>query len=310
MNANHAANGPRPEFRAHLEWQIESALRREARFAEPSSKRLPRLGSALALLAAMAIGAVGAAAQGGLAESRERDELVSAVKSEQALARMRLDLARAGYDEAKRKVDVGAASRSTLQLAETQLEAIESAMKKLALDVEEIQATAKAPRNDLQAPLVGRRDFVSERLTLDLAAVQHALVAAERDVENTRQRFNVGVANAAALRQAEADLAQAHARMQQLQEMLILRRRAASGELKGDEIAAALRRTDLTVQRARAERELDLARARIEEVRRLVAVGGATSLELKRTEVEVLELELELKRVRQELEKLAAARRE
>jgi len=309
MNGQHDADVLRPEFRAHLEWQIATAMRRETRFAAPVSRRLPPLGLALALVAAVALGAAGATAQGGLLESRERDALVEAVRSEQALARMRLELARAGYQEAKVKVEIGAASRSTLQEAERQLQAMESATKKLALDLEEIHATSKAARDDLQAPLVGRRDFVSERLALDLASVQNELVAAEREMANTRQRFSVGLVSQVALRQAETDVAQAHARMQQIQETLEVRRRAVAGELKGDEIATVLRRVELTLQRARAQRELELARMRIDEVRRLAAVGQVSNLEVKRAEVELLELEVEIKKLEIELGKLNATRK-
>ena len=63
------------------------------------------------------------------------------------------------------------------------------------------------------------------------------------------------------------------------------------------------------VQADRAQRELLLGRARVEELRRLVSVGTAFQLDLKKAEVEVLERELELRQITQELQTLAAVKR-
>jgi len=310
MNGTHEPQGPRPEFRAHLEWQIATALRRESRFDEPTRRRtVTRLGSALALAAAMAVGAAGAAASGELQESRERNALVEAVRSEETVARLRLELARTAFEDARRAFEVGVGSRDMLLSAESEVHAMEAALKRLALDVEEIQATAKAPRNDLEAPLVGQRDFVSERLKLELASAQTVLVATEKQLADARRRFEVGLASSVSRLQAEAELMEARVRLEQLRGTIELRQRAAAGAVKHEELAAAVRRLELATKTKLAEQELSVARARVEQVRRLVSVGQATQLELKRAEVELLELELEVKTLRQEMDKLAAIRR-
>ena len=299
----------RPEFRAHLEWQVESALRRETRFAEPAARQVSRLGGALALLAAIAVGAGGVAAADGMQEAKQRNALIDAVRTDEALARLRLQLAESNFQEARRKFEVGTATPEALQAAEAELQANRGALKRLALDAEEIQATAQAVRNDLQAPLVGQRDFVSERLHVDLQTAQAALVAAERQMANTKRRFDVGVATRVALMQAETDLVQTRMRLVELQETLELRRRAISGDVKKDDLAPALRRLELSSQQQSLERQLALAQARVEEVRRQSAVGQASELDLKRAEIELLERQVELQRVRQEIEKLGPVKR-
>jgi outer membrane protein TolC len=308
---SHSGESPeiRPEFRAHLEWQIATALRREERFAVPVGGGMPRLRGALALLVALALGAVVAAASAGVQDARQRGALVEAARSEEALLRVRVDLARAAYENAQRRYDIGVASRETVQAAETELRATEAALARAALDIEEIQATSKAPRNDLQAPLVGRRDFVTERLSLELETARRALGVAEQALRQAKQRFDVGVSSRSALQQAEADVAQEHAHMQQLQATLDLRKRAVGGAIKLDEVAPALRRIELTTQRERAERDIALAQMRLDEVRRMAAAGQATELELMRAEVDLLERRVGLKRIHQELEKVNAIRR-
>lgn len=300
----------RPEFRAHLDWQIESALRRETRFAQPAATSgVSRLGAALVLLAAMAMGAGAVAASQELQDQKQRNALLEAVKADLDVARLRLDLARTAFQNEQRRVEVGVASRESLRAVEAELKAMEALVKKLTIDADEIRATAKAPRNDLQAPVVDKRDFVTDRLSVDLLSAQAALVAAEQDMLNTKRRFEVGIASRVAMLQSETEIAQTRARLKELQDTLDLRRRAMAGEIKAEEVASLQRRLELNGQLSRAESDLTVARARIEEVRRQNQVGQASELDLKRAEIELLERQVELQRLRQQIEKLGAVRR-
>jgi hypothetical protein len=310
MNPPSGSHEVTPEFRAHLEWQIESALRREHRFATPIGGRVARLPVVLLVFAALATGGIAVAASGELQDARKRDLLIDTARSEEALVRLRVELAENDYQNARRRFEVGAVGRETLQAAERELAALKTALARIALDIEEIAVTSEAPRNDLQAPLVGQRDFVRDRLRLDLELAQQELRAAEQVVTEADLRVKVGVAPRTVQLQAQADVEQARALMQQLRAKIEFRQRFLKDEIKFEEMAAALRRMQLMVQRDRIERDMALARSRVDEVRRLVEVGQASQLELKRAEVEVLEREVELQRVRQELEMLKTVRRE
>lgn len=299
----------RPEFRAHLEWQIASALRREERFAAPVSSGSSRLRAVLVVVAAVVAGGAVVATSQELQGARQRNELLETARSEEALVRMRLDLAQVEYEEVRKRFEVGAAGREALQAAEQQRRAMENALARARLDIDEIQAAGAAPRNDLQAPLVGGRDYVRERLMLELETAQHALTAAEAAVRHTEERMRVGLAPRAAHLQADAERARAHARMQQLRASLELRQRALTGEIKSEEIASSLRRIELSLQRERLQRELQIGRERIAEMQRLVEVGQASALEVKRAEVDLLEREIELQRITKELGRLGSERR-
>jgi outer membrane protein TolC len=309
MNGPMESHEPTEEFRAHLQWQVESALRREARFAAPAAAGMPWLRATLMVLVGVAAGGIAVIASEQVQDARQRDVLIEAIRSEESLVRVRLDLARADYQEARRRFEVGTAGRETLQAAERQMRAMEAALRRLQLDIEEIRTTSAAPRNELNAPLVGQRDFVRDRLALELETAQHALVAAEQAVTQAQQRVEVGTGPRAALLQAEAELAQARASMQRVHATLDLRQRSVRGEISTDDLAPTLRRMELTFQRDRVQREREIARALIEEVRRRVEVGMASQLELKRAEVELLERDVELQRIRRELESLPAVKR-
>ncbi len=297
---------PTPEFRERLEWQIETALRRETLLAAPVTAT-HRWRAALVVVAALATGGLAGIASEEVQDVRQRDRLIESVRSDEGLARLRVDLARADLQETRRRFETGATGPESLEASEQRLRDMETALARLRLDIEEIRATSVAPRNDLEAPLVGQRDFVRERLVLELESAQRALVATERALAQARGRVEVGMALPAVLMRAEADMLHARAEMQRLRATLDMRARALRGEIKGDDLARALRRTELILQVDRAQRELEMARVRVERVRGMVEIGTAAPIDFKRAEVELLEREVELNRLREELRRLGAA---
>jgi hypothetical protein len=309
MNPHIEPHEPTPEFRAHLEWQIETALRRETRLAAPVGGRVHRLGLVLLVLAALATGGVAGIASGRVQDARQRDQLVEAARSEESLAQVRLDLARTELQEAQRRFETGTTGRESLLAAQRQMRDMEGSLARIRLDIEEIRATSAAPRNELQAPVVGQRDFVRERLRLELESSQHALVAAEQALQQAQSRIDVGVAPRTALLQPQSDLAQARARMQLASGLIDLRDRFVRGEIKTEALAVAARRMELTSQQQRAQRELDLARWRVGELRSQFEIGQAGELDVKRSEVALLELQVQLKRIQQEIDALTAVKR-
>ena len=310
MNRAEGSHEVPPEFRAHLEWQIQSAMRRETRFGEPVRTGHPRLRAAAMLVVAMAVGGIAVGASAGLQDARERSAIIESAQSELKLVRLRVELARADFEQTRQRFEVGAVGRETLQAAERELRAQESALARLQLDIEETQLTSAAPRNELQAPLAGGRDFVRERLMLELRDAQRNLAAAEQAVQQVRQRVEVGMAPHATVLSAEREVVEARAALKQLQGTIELREQTVRGEIKTEEVASSQRRMELTLRRDRLRREIELGRKRIDDVRQQVAVGVASQLDLKRAEVELLETETELERVERELERVAAPRRE
>lgn len=299
---------PAPEFTAHLEWQVQTALRRETRLASPVRSGVRRLQAAAMIAAAVIVGAAGGVASGEIQDARQRESLIQSARTAEALLSMRYELAKADYEAARRRFEVGVAGRESLVAAEQQMRTMEAAIRRLQMDVEEIAATSGPPRNSLDAPLVGKRDFVRVRLMLDLEAAEQTLAAAERSLAEARTRVALGVASDSARLQSEADFAHAQEQMQLLRSRLELRDRYLRGELPASDLALAQRRTELTLAHERAGREIALERERLELLRKQVAVGLAHQLEVMRTEVAVLERELELQKIRAELAALGSRR--
>ena len=309
MNQPTKSHEPTPEFRAHLEWQIATALRRESRLALPVSHDRPHLRTALIVVVALFAGGVAGVASGRVQDAKQRNQLSEYARAEEFLARVRLELAQAAYQEARRRFELGTVGRDSLMAAETEMQAMETALARIQLDMQEIQITSAVPRNDLEAPLVGKRDFVRERLGLEMTAAQRALTLAEQTLTQAQQRFDVGTSPPAAILQAQAELVAARARMQLLGATLGLRQRYLKGEIKRDALAPALRRVELTLQIERTQQDIAFTSQRVDELRRMVAVGTAMELDLKRAEVDLLERQVEIERIQRELQLLGAVKR-
>jgi hypothetical protein len=293
---------PTPEFRARLEWQIETALRRETRFSEPIARPVPRARMALALAAALVIGVGVGWIPGYAQESHERSQLIENVQSEASLIRLRLALVQKELEQVRRRVDVGAAGPEALSASEDQVRTLETALQRTALDVEEIRATSAAPRNDLPAPLVGQRDFVRERLMLDLSNAQRALAAAEQKAAAAHQRYEVGLVQQSEVQRSDVDVEKARTDMQLLAARLEMRRRVLQGDIKPDDVAPSLHRQELQLQLRQLQRELDLSQTRLADARRLLSVGVGSEVDVKQAELQILEQQAQLIRLQQQLQ--------
>lgn len=294
---------PTPEFRARLESRIVREYRR-------SSRRMTTAGMrrAAVVAAAIALGALAGAVPAQVQQSQTRSSLLEAARAEQELIQLRYELARREYELQKTRYDVGALTRASLLEAEAGLRAMEMALRRNQLRQEEIQATAAPPRDDISAPLVGGRDFVSERVQLDLAAAEERLAAAERNFEDVRRRMQIGTSTPAEQLEAEAELARARHEMELLGTRLSVRREFVSGDVGVPEIERRLQEREIMVEIALAERLHELAEQRLANMRQLRAAGTIDQVELLRTEVEVIERTMELQRLSQRLEALRQGR--
>lgn len=294
---------PTPEFRSHLEWQIETAMRRESRLAEPVTSSAPSgwLRTAIVVLVALAIGGAAGIASERVQDAQTRGQLIENAKSELMLMQVRAEMARTEYQDARRRFESGISDAEALAKAERQVRAMESALNRLKLDIEETEQTSAAPRNELNAPLVGSRDFVRDRLRLELETAQRDLVAAEQGVSEARRRVEVGLVPQAAVLQADSQLAVAKHHMQEIRMRLELRQKYLLEQIKVEDLVAAARRVQLTLDAELGQQQLGSAKRRLDEVRRLMDIGNATQLDLKRAEIEVLELEVKLKNIQQQL---------
>lgn len=317
-----APHEPTPEFRNGLEDTVLSAMRHHGNVEPtiPPPGTLPidagramltvprhRLRTAALVAAALAIGALAGAAPAQVQDVQNRTQLLAAAEADEQLALIRLQLARAALDEAHSRFALGALGRESLAAAEAEVRTMESNVMRIRLDQEEIRATAAPPRREISAPLAGSRDFVTERLHLDLAAAQRQLVAAEQSAAEVERRYDVGATSRLAILDAQLDVARARGALQLLGIKADLRQQFLRDALSVADVERELQRQNLLVEADLAQRVHSLAAARLANLRELNALGQAEQLEVMRAEVEVLERAHELQRIARRLNALNAA---
>lgn len=284
---------PTPEFRDYLEGEITHAFRRERSFS--------RIRSFAVVAACLAAGTTAGLASAQIREGAQRDSLLEVALSDLQLAGLRLELARSLHAYVSEKVKVGATGPATVAKAESELRTMEAAAARAKLNVDEIRATSLPARDDLNAPLAGTRDFVTERLQLDLFVAQQRLTAAEQAQAEIERQVRVGTVGELATLDAVMEVMRSRSALGTLAERRTLRKEFI---VKGTPVDDLMRRFQLARVRLEAyvaQEAMKVSSQRLDGVRKQRAVGMAAELDVLRAEVELKEREAELRLLVQQM---------
>jgi outer membrane protein TolC len=300
---------PTPDFRNRLEWEVTRAHRRAGRLGEQRQKRGRRLRGVAIVMACIGISVATGIASAQVRYGAQRDSLLEAARADLELIMLRFELAKAHVDEVMKLARVGAAGTEAVVSAEAELREMEARVVRARLNMEEIRATSQTPRDELTAPLVGKRDFVQERLQLELIAAQQQLTAAERAMAETQRRVSIGTVSESARAEAEVELVRAQASLAFLADRRALRREFVEKGTGADDLARRLSVAQTKMELEIAQQALNLARIKLDALMKLRDVGTVTRLEVMRAEVELRERELELNQLRQRRQRLEEIQR-
>ncbi|HEX6315813.1 MAG TPA: hypothetical protein VFZ73_13175 [Gemmatimonadaceae bacterium] len=287
---------PTAEFRDYLEGEVTREFRRHRSFT--------RLRYAAVLLATLAAGTTAGLASAQIRQGAQRDSLLESAQSDLSLVALRLQLAQATVTDARSKVAAGVAGRGTLTAAEADLRQIEALAARAKLNVDEIRTTAMTPRDDLNAPVVGGRDFVSERLMLDLFTAQQRLTAAEEAQREAERQFRVGAVSELAVLDAGLRVTEARAALGTLAERQMLRKEFVSRGTPGEQLNRRFQQAQVRFDAHVASEAVKMLRQRLDAVRKQRAVGTASDLDVLRAEIQLKEREAELALLARQLREL------
>lgn len=288
---------PTPEFRDYLEGEITSAFRRHRSFA--------RLRAVAVVIGSLAVGTTAGLASAQIREGAQRDSLLEAAMSDMSLAGLRLELARALVADVSAKVKVGVAGPATLAAAESELRGMEAEALRAKLNVDEIRATSLPARDELNAPLVGARDFVTERMQLDLLLAQQRLMAAEQAFAETERQVRVGAVGDMALLDAGLAVTRARSALGTLAERRKLRKEFVEQGTGGEQLTRRFQQAQARHDAFVAQETVKVLHQRLDAVRKQHRVGAASDLDVLRAEVELKEQEAELQLLVRQLRELA-----
>lgn len=302
---------PRAEFVAALEQEVRRTYREGAPTSLSASPAVARgakwrqrakSAAVLAIGLVLGVGATMASAQ--VQQGRTRGEIEMGVELERDVRMMRLRVAREAVQTAQQAFAAGAISKESLLAAEMEVKVSELAMAKLDIELQEVRATLRAPRSELWAPTVDGRDFVVERLRMDVAAAQERLKVAEMQAARADKEVALGVKVMREAVEVEREVVEA-TREFELQALKVkLREEAVEKSLPAAEVTKRLQRLEMSVAIRQARQRVELASVRYRVVVERVKAGAATKLEEKRAELEVLESEAALQQAMKDFARL------
>jgi hypothetical protein len=277
---------PTPEFRDYLEHEVVAEFRRVG------SLRWLRV--AAAILVCVAIGTTGGLASAQMRDAARRDSLLDAKNADAAIVAMRLDLARARLADLSSKARAGAVSAESVGAAEAELRRLEAEAFRVHLDIEEIRRASQPSRDDLNAPLVDGKDYVLERIRVDLDLAQRRLAAAEQSHLAVEKQVQVGAASDIARIESALAVARARGDLVVAAERQTLRREFLERGTPGDLLVLRQQRAQLRQDLIIAHQALALARERAALLKRQASVGAIEQIEALKAEVDARVRELEV----------------
>jgi multidrug resistance efflux pump len=283
---------PDPEFVSNLEWQVRTALRRERRFAEPVHSRSGgRMQIAALVLMSALLGAGGVVVKDEVQGARQKELLLAQVTADVRLAAAQRDLLRDRLAEAQRMHDDGTVSDETLREAQLQARQADLNLARLKLNEEEIRAGGKAPEEGVAAPLVHGRDFVSERLNLEAAMLSEHRDLARARLRRAEDLRDAGLVGADQAAQAEMQVRQMDAQLQQITTRIDLRRQVLAGALSGDEAQRQVELAEVQTELAALASMREAAHARLRLAEQRVAAGVVRESELGEARLALMQME-------------------
>ncbi|MFC1627621.1 hypothetical protein ACFL3H_00735 [Gemmatimonadota bacterium] len=297
---------PTSEFIARLEWQVRSTLSRRDRFSMPTRRPVQQvMKMAALLLLSIFLGAAGVATADQVQESRARELLLQRIDFEMQLAGAQLQLLRTRVSEIRDQVEGGLAHEAVLRTATFEMRGAELHYTRLQLDREEISLSGREPQQNVSAPRIGGRDFVSERLELEIARTSDECELVEAGLTRTRELIEQGMLNRSESLEQEAALSSLKLHLRYLTSLHDLRAQFLEGKISRDKV-------EQEALLAEAESRLDhtsLAAAQVElrRVEELYQKGAVTESELMQARIKVITAEFKLQQVLVRIEQLASA---
>jgi hypothetical protein len=306
---------PDPAFVDRLVDRIETEDRRLDRFHSAPARtrrRFPALSTILVI--AVLTGSVGVVAAGKLDDAERKRLLAERARIVLDTAGKRKERLEESLGEAKRSYEAGFVGKSVVERAALRVELAGVTVERHRLELAEIEASGRPVRDDVAAPRVGERDFVGERLRLDLEAVELRIAAtkAERD-----RRPVAGPSGFSSQKELEETRAQLEARWREnLEKAKLLRTEAeAAVATTGLELGtlelrlAALRKKSDAYGAALEEAKLDLARRaglekEIPDVRKALGAGEEPDVARYGEDERIPDLRAELAKAKADLERL------
>ena len=294
MNKNYE---PDNQFVDRLEWQLSSEFRRANRLKTSSGKiAVSRRMVAIAItIGVLMTGVAVTKAADYIKESWQKKIEMARVETEVELKKVQLESIREIASDIKARVSNGLIREDEYQAMKIAVKKAELDFKKSQLNLEEVKMSGEIPRNELYAPLVSGRDFVSERLELDKMEIELEIYLISRHLKRIKKLTEEGLIQDHELDQVMTVIANQEAHLDKIQQRLDLRSSFLEGEITAREVEIESRLTAAENHLHHAQSKVDSLEQQLTRFQALEARGAITRSENRQLEFALDAAQAELK---------------
>ncbi len=297
---------PDPQFIDRLEWQLETDLRRRHAFAFSPTRYVNwRHAGLLTTVILSVIAGYGVAlAARYYHDSAERNLLLCQAEAAVQLAEARVSLTEAYAEELRKRPSADLQGPNDLEQLDVELNQMRRDLERARLDRQEIIVSGQPVRQDLSAPLLEGRDFVSERLRIELAVRKDRVRLVRAAFEKAQRDLVSGRGNQQQLEPLRQDLLITEKTIEGPERDLELRAAYLSGRRSAQEVMALSRLFQARIELDTAEARRTLAEGFVTSTRNAMGKGQDSPFRLRQAEFEFFAADIQARLARLEVEHL------
>jgi len=302
---------PDSQFVDRLEWQLTSEFRRRDRL-KPAARKVavPRSVVAISLAAGILLMGVAATKAADLIKDSWRKKIeVARLETEVKIKKTFMEFKQLRAGQAEEKYKLGLIEEDGVHGNRLAVGRAEFDLAKSLLDLEEAKISGEAPRDEIYAPLVGGRDFVSERLEIDKKILEADIALRRTRIErHLKARVDLGLIPKSELDGFQAALAVQEGGIGDIEKRLTLRQGFLSGEISAEEMEIQDRMTAAGKDLREARSTVDTMKARLDDLRAKEAAGLISEEEIRGTQMALDAARAQLSLAMEEIEILKTIR--
>ena len=289
---------PDSQFVERLEWQLASEFRRTNRLAPRAGKVVvPRRVVALTLVVGVLMTGVAVSkAADYLKDSWRKKIEIARVETEVKMMRVHLQHAQEVASKAETRFKDGLIQEEEYRVTQRAVDKTALALERSLLNQDEVKASGVPPRDELWAPVLGGRDFVSERLEIEKKELALDLDAFKSRSKRYGQLVEKALVAGDELASLRTEIAAREGMIAEVEARLGLRKRFVAGEMTAQEVEIKDRITVAERSLQRAQSSVASLKERLDRLQALEAKGLVSKTEVQplRFALESAQVELSL----------------
>jgi hypothetical protein len=269
---------PDGKFVERLEWQLALECRRTSRLKSSAKMAISRRAVALTIVVgAVMTGVAMIKAADYIKDSWRKKIEIARAETDVKLKKAHLDLRRELASKAETQVSNGLIPQEEYLVMKHAAERSALALEESLLNLDEVKASGEVPRNELYAPVVGGRDFVSERLKLNQKVIEsNVQLLRSRYEQRLKQKVEKGLAPGDQMDEFQATIAAREKMIDEIQNRLDLRKHFVAGDITAREVEVKDLITVAEGKLRQWQSTVDSMKKRLDRLQTLQA-GGLTS---------------------------------